>query len=600
MSTPTAALKPQSFYLRLSLTLLTFAVALTFTMFRPDDVASHPAPAPSISFVTAPGVLPRNQAFANYSPLVSIQYSGLEVGTYTLRVHLLETDPPGDFLCACAQSPQMWCPATFVIDNQSGNNSSGVIVDARITDVNDYQNLFWDADLLKENVEVATTSQAATSTLNRAPVLNLIGNKSVAVGQSLDFVVSASDPEGDALTLSAQNLPTGATFNNATGQFHWQPATTGVSSSVAFIATQVGASPLSDAELITLEVINQQPPGVLSLSTASNRIGEGGPAVLTVNRTNGSAGTVSVGYSTINGTAASGSDYTGVSGTVSFAAGEVSKTIRVNILNDSTVEPNETFQVVLSSPTGSASLGSPSQATVTIVDDDNPQLAGQWSSLITMPTVPIHMHVLPDGRVVFWDRHGDHANPTWDVTPYAWNPASPSTFTKLALPDWDIFCSGHTLTTDGRLFVAGGHVHDFVGAPTAGLYNPQTNTWTAVPNMNAGRWYPTTTNLPNGDLLVLAGTRTAYADINPIPQVFQPRSSTWRNLSNASSGSYPDWPDLYPFAYVAPNGKLFVAGPQRTARYLDSPEMEHGRTSRVVAYVIAIMDRRLCTTMERS
>ncbi len=52
-------------------------------------------------------------------------------------------------------------------------------------------------------------------------------------------------------------------------------------------------------------------------------------------------------------------------------AGETSKVITVNVQGDTTVELNETFTVTLSNPTNGATLGTPSTATVTIVDDDS-------------------------------------------------------------------------------------------------------------------------------------------------------------------------------------------------------------------------------------
>lgn len=544
-------------------------MVITLCVFA-ESTSSSPQ-TPTITFITVPEVLPRDQVVPNYSPLISIGYSGLEVGTYTVRVHLLETDPPDDFQCGCTNSAQFWCPASFTINNQNGANASGTITDARITDINNQQNFLWKAELFKNgadpgsNLLVTEITRPATSTLNRAPILNAIGTKTIALGQTLDFNVSASDVEGNAFSFSAHNLPSGATLNATTGQFQWQPSSLGTFPPIGFVVTQTGGTPLSDAELITIEVVS---PSQITFSAASNTTVEGAPAVLFVRRSNG-GGTATVVYSTVNGTANSGSDFEGVANNVvTFVGGEVLKTISLKTLNDSTVEANETFQVMLSSPTG-ATLGSPSQTTITVVDEDTPQAAGQWSGVNTWPSVPIHMHLLPNGKVMFWDRHG-HDNGPIDDNLYIWNPSIPETFTKALKPAWDVFCSGHTLMADGRLFVAGGHIDNFVGTANAAMYDPQANTWTSLPNMNAGRWYPTTTILPNGDLLVMAGTRVAFDDINTLPQVLQVNSGTWRTLSTASFGPYPAWPDLYPYSYVAPNGKIFLAGPQKTARYLDT------------------------------
>ncbi len=75
---------------------------------------------------------------------------------------------------------------------------------------------------------------------------------------------------------------------------------------------------------------------------------------------------VTVNYTTTNGTAVSGADYTSISGTLSFAAGVTSQSVSIPILNDAINEANETFTLTLSSPTN-ASLGT-STSTTTITD----------------------------------------------------------------------------------------------------------------------------------------------------------------------------------------------------------------------------------------
>lgn len=78
--------------------------------------------------------------------------------------------------------------------------------------------------------------------------------------------------------------------------------------------------------------------------------------------------TVSVSYATSNVTAVAGSDYTAVSGTLTFLPGETSKQIQVPILGDSAVEPDETFLMTLSAPVN-CSVPS-AQVSGTILNDD--------------------------------------------------------------------------------------------------------------------------------------------------------------------------------------------------------------------------------------
>ncbi|HUN92072.1 MAG TPA: cellulase family glycosylhydrolase [Burkholderiaceae bacterium] len=90
-----------------------------------------------------------------------------------------------------------------------------------------------------------------------------------------------------------------------------------------------------------------------------------GPATLGVARTNGSRGTVSVAYTTVDGTAIAGTDYTPASGTLTWASGDNSpKTISVPVA--ATASSSRSFSVKLSNPLG-ATLGSTARATVTIL-----------------------------------------------------------------------------------------------------------------------------------------------------------------------------------------------------------------------------------------
>lgn len=81
-----------------------------------------------------------------------------------------------------------------------------------------------------------------------------------------------------------------------------------------------------------------------------------------------SATSVTVNYQTVAGTATAGTDFTPTNGTLTFAPGETTKAIAIDIVGDTIDEFDETFSVVLSNPTN-ATLTT-SQAQVTLIDND--------------------------------------------------------------------------------------------------------------------------------------------------------------------------------------------------------------------------------------
>ena len=111
-------------------------------------------------------------------------------------------------------------------------------------------------------------------------------------------------------------------------------------------------------------------PPTVSISDVTVAEGNSGTsnANFTVNLSSASTTPVTVAYATSNGTATAGADYTATSGTVTFAAGVTSQTVAVKVTGDNTVEPNETFTVTLSNPTGATI--SKATATGTITNDD--------------------------------------------------------------------------------------------------------------------------------------------------------------------------------------------------------------------------------------
>jgi len=103
---------------------------------------------------------------------------------------------------------------------------------------------------------------------NYAPVLAAIGNKTVTVGNSLQFTVSASDSDGDTLSYSASGLPAGASFNTSTRVFSWTPT----SNSVYTATFRVSDGALSDSETVTITVLSATEPPVTGVGNTTGTV----------------------------------------------------------------------------------------------------------------------------------------------------------------------------------------------------------------------------------------------------------------------------------------------------------------------------------------
>ncbi|HWT00144.1 MAG TPA: Calx-beta domain-containing protein [Pyrinomonadaceae bacterium] len=121
-------------------------------------------------------------------------------------------------------------------------------------------------------------------------------------------------------------------------------------------------------------IINDDFAGTLQFSASAYTVSEAAASsTITVTRTGGSLGAVTVAYATSNGTASATSDYASATGTLTFAPGDTApKTFTVTIKNDLLDEANEIINLRLGSPTGGAKLGARSVAALSIVDDDTP------------------------------------------------------------------------------------------------------------------------------------------------------------------------------------------------------------------------------------
>jgi PKD repeat protein len=152
------------------------------------------------------------------------------------------------------------------------------------TQAGTYQVTFIASDGMDQDSQ--TISVIITNT-NRAPVLAPIANKFVAEASTLTFTVNATDPDGDTVTYSAQNLPGGAQFTGKT--FTWTPNYTQAGTyQVTLVASDAADQ---DSQTISIVVINTNRAPVMA-PIANKSVPEGSLLTFNVNATDPDGDTV--------------------------------------------------------------------------------------------------------------------------------------------------------------------------------------------------------------------------------------------------------------------------------------------------------------------
>ena len=150
------------------------------------------------------------------------------------------------------------------------------------------------------------------------------------------------------------------TTDGLSSQLYHINLTTGAASALG----RIGSSTLVRAMAIA-------PASRFELSAPAYTVGEGGTsATIVINRIGGAESLASVRVTTTDGTATAGDDYTPIDGIFVFDPGQTSKTLNIQIADDSSDEADETVNVTLSSESGESVLGLQASAILTIIDDD--------------------------------------------------------------------------------------------------------------------------------------------------------------------------------------------------------------------------------------
>jgi hypothetical protein len=174
----------------------------------------------------------------------------------------------------------------------------------------------------------------------------------------------------------------------------------------------------------------------------------------------------------------------------------------------------------------------------------DPAAIGSWAAPFNLTLVSIHAVMLHTGMVLLFS----WPNKTVGSDAVLWDPVS-GKITNIALTyQRDIFCSGTSVLADGRVFIAGGHIYQGALQPTQGVINttifdPASNSWTEGPAMSQARWYPTTTLLGDGTVIICAGTMNTGTSATNVDH-YNPVSNTITTLPATASKSMLTYPRM--------------------------------------------------------
>jgi endoglucanase len=322
-----------------------------------------------------------------------------------------------------------------------GYRGSGLIT-GRPTTPGIYANIqigAWDGSHYAVLPPFTITVKGVSTTPPPGASLQISGTPSTTavVGKFYSFTPTINASAISTLQYAIANKPSWATFNALTGSLSGTPST---DTPVAFDGIVIGVSNgTSQAALPAFNIGVTKAAGTgttpagspqsVAMSATSYAVAQSaGKVAVTVNRSGGTTGAVSVNYATSNGTAAAGQNYTAQSGALSWSAGDASaKTIVVPI--SSTVISNPvTFKVALASPSGAA-LGTPAATTVTVNKNSSFGISVSGNRLVDAQGSTVQLR-------------GVNVSGLESVAVFGWSPQNPwGAQTGTATPDWNLIKS---------------------------------------------------------------------------------------------------------------------------------------------------------------
>jgi hypothetical protein len=313
--------------------------------------------------------------------------------------------------------------------------------------------------------------------------------------------------------------------------------------------------------------------GALQLATASTTVAQkAGTVALSVMRAGGTSGAVSVAYQTANGTAVAGTNFTQTSGTLSWPNGDAAaKTVSVPISNSTPFTGSKSFTVALGSPSGGATVSTPTSASVAITGSATGTASGAPSAVTNLVltnqgganNAALNANSLTNSQSIKWGAATPGNFPISHYQIYR-NGAAYATTTGLTYTDSAATNSNDVMPNDfsGSHFNAPrtAYTYNVAAVDTQGSVGPQASQFTYWEHANGVaawgetafnpsppvvtmNWFSTAIAHAGSPSVISVATNSSYQYIQPSSGA--PGTPLWSFESGAFAGGYMQM-DIYP------------------------------------------------------
>ena len=329
----------------------------TITIVNTDNAATETA-GNTGAFTVRLGLQPSASVTVTIGTSTQCTYAPTPLTFTTANWNVTQTVTVTPVNDAVVEGPHTCSPATITAAGGSYDSVTGTPPVTNITD-ND-----------ASTVSIANTTNAAEPATNG--VMTVTQTAVTATNTVIAYSVGGTATSGvDYTALSGTvTIPAGATTATISIPVLDDPVVEGGETVIVTLTSITSGLATLGAPLAATNTITDNDAATVTIANTTNGAEPATNGVMTVTQSSLSATNTVLSY-TVGGTAASGADFTALSGTVTILAGATTATINIPVLNDLIVEGPETVVVTLTAVTsGLATLGGTLIATNTIADND--------------------------------------------------------------------------------------------------------------------------------------------------------------------------------------------------------------------------------------